>query len=398
MQQSASVIRVSAAALLGLTVTFLAQAEGRKQLWSLDLSRIVAHQGDPSSHVWGVRFSPDETMLAIGFGPDWSSDRRQNVVIVSISHPSVVLYRFQLNTYSRLASADNIVWSPSGSALEVRGYRTTLRIDSKAPCTFPEDWEFGGFLDGDRSVVINRGLNQKSAEIRIYQSDCSVSDNWAVTPTPVNVLDTSPERDLIAIRRTLGSPLSPKGAVIELIAASTHEVTKRWELQNPAAVASFDGGFRFVDNSSLVCTGYLPAGKYSDGVHAVCWDVQSGAVAGKNDKVNLYLGSINSTGGGLLAITDYRVSSHEGTFWRFMDMDGVGFRMRRRLIWDPRTGKEISSWGRFSPNDILQKSLLGTDATHLRTIEEPFVVSLSPTGKYIAEGGAGSLWLYSVER
>jgi hypothetical protein len=116
-----------------------------------------------------------------------------------------------------------------------------------------------------------------------------------------------------------------------------------------------------------------------------------------NDKVGVYLGSVESAGGALLAFTDYKTVVREGKFWQFLDMDGVGYTPRRRIIWDTRSGREIASWGGFSTGALHQEQLWGKDLHHARTIKSNPVLSLSPTGKYVAEGGSGSVSAYAIQ-
>src|SRR5580704_11405883 len=111
--------QVRAAALIGITAALLSGAGGRRKLWDLDLSKFTNHQADTAALVWGVRFSPDETKVAIGFGPRWNFDPRpRHVVVVAADQPQTALREFELYTraYS-LPSEDSILWSPSGTTL-----------------------------------------------------------------------------------------------------------------------------------------------------------------------------------------------------------------------------------------------------------------------------------------
>jgi len=162
--------------------------------------------------------------------------------------------------------------------------------------------------------------------------------------------------------------------------------------------AAFEGGLHFADKGKLVCSGYLPPGKNTDArVNVACWDTQTGATIAQNNNVGLYLSSIEGAGGALLAITDYKTTVHRGKFWEFWDIDGVGHAPYRRLLWNIRTGKEIASWGRFSMDELVQQDLWGPDLQRARKISTTFVLSVSPTGKYLAEGGSGSVVAYAVE-
>src|ERR1700722_3522859 len=106
--------QVRATVLIGLTAALLWGAGGRRKLWDLDLSKFADHQTDMAAQVWGIRFSPDETKVAIGFWALWNFDtRRQHVVVVAFDQPQSALRKFELNTSSPWPSEGNIVWSPS---------------------------------------------------------------------------------------------------------------------------------------------------------------------------------------------------------------------------------------------------------------------------------------------
>src|ERR1700689_4349080 len=88
--------QIRAAVLMGLTAVLLWGAEGRRKLGDLDLSTFVNHKKDMAALVWGIRFSPDETKVAIGFGPRWDHDSRpQHVVVVAVDQPQKVLREFE---------------------------------------------------------------------------------------------------------------------------------------------------------------------------------------------------------------------------------------------------------------------------------------------------------------
>src|ERR1700691_2285627 len=111
-----------AAVLIGVTASLFVGAEGRRKLWDLDLSRFVNNQKDLTAQVWGIRFSPDESKVAIGFGPRANFDSRpRRVVIVSVDHPLAPIRDFEMSTKGpALVIEDAIVWAPSGTALVVR--------------------------------------------------------------------------------------------------------------------------------------------------------------------------------------------------------------------------------------------------------------------------------------
>lgn len=381
--------RIRAAVLIGLTAEILSGSGGRRKLWDLDLSKFTNHQTDMAVLVWGIRFSPDETKVALGFGPRWNFDPRpRHILVVAVDQPQAPLREFEMNTRGHpLPSEGNIMWSPSGTFLVTRTRAPViLRLDGKPTCSFPEESEFGGFLRGDSMVIYFRD----EAEIRILGPDCSLIDGWKLNG-PADVLDSSPEQDLLAIQTYLKPS---EHSTIELVAARNHEVKQRWIWDT---LSTFHGGFVFSDQGKLVCSANSRAGKQAP--DAACWDIRTGAKIAENDKVAVDWEGIAGAGGDLLAITDSKYISHQGKLWVFLDMNNDYSVPQRRLLWDIRTGKEIASWGELTMpwGGLQQKELWGRDLKDASTITTPFVLSLSPTGKYVAEGGSASVSVYSVQ-
>jgi hypothetical protein len=368
--------QVHATVLIGLAAALLSGAGGRRKLWELDLSKFTDHQTDMAAQIWGIRFSADETKVAMGFGPLWNFDPRpRHVVVAAVNQPQTALRKFEINISSPWPSEANIVWSPSGTILVARGRTPVMfKLGGGATCAFPNESEFGGFLSGDRMVIVFRF----KAEIRILASDCSLIDSWVISG-PADVLDTSPEEDLLAIQT------EPS---IELVAARNHQVQRRWMRDS---LASFQGGFVFSGQGSLVCSGNSRAGK--QGPDAACWDTRTGAKTAENNNVAVDWHGIASAGGDLLAITDSKYISHQGKLWVFLDMNNDYSVPQRQLLWNVRTGKEITSWG----GEFYQTELWGKDLLQASKERTPLVLSLSPTGRYVAQGGAGSVSVHAVQ-
>jgi WD40 repeat protein len=349
--------------LAAVTAVLLRGADARREIWRLDLAKFVNDRKELSTVVWGISFSPDESKVAIGFGPFQGLDAApQRVVIVSVDSPSVALREFDVSLKNYLVST--FAWAPSGTALVVGDFlsKAVMLSTGKEPsCNFPEPSHFGGFLsDGRMAITINE------AEIQILRPDCSLLANWK-TAAGTRVLDTSPKNDLIV---TLSNSADGSYA-IELV-SSRQEVRRRW-LRNAE-----EGGLHFADQGRMLCGGYLLTKDRYPRVNVGCWDTQSGAIIAKNINVTLSNSSIRSSDAGLLAITDYDITVHTGKIWQLLGVGGESITPRRRVIWDVRSGKEIATW--TGP-----------------TIKPNFTFALSPNGRYYAEGGSGSLSVYSLQ-
>jgi hypothetical protein len=335
----------------------------------LDLARFVNGQKNSASVVWGISFSPDESKVAVGFGPYPSGfgPNPQHVVILPVGSPSTVLQEFDVRLENYVVST--FAWAPSGTALVVGDRMAApiiLSLDKEPACTFPGSLQFGGFLRDDLMVVTG-----PDSEVRILRRDCSLVKSWK-TAADTRVLGTSPEQDLIAILDR-----SADGSSVTELSSGTHEAKQRWIRNAAETLAAFRGGFHFADQGRLFCSGYDP-GNELNRTNVQCRDTQSGSIVATNTNVVLWNGSIHSSGGQLLAITDYSITEHTGKVWQLLDSGGEFITSRRRLIWNIRTGKEIASWK--GP-----------------TIRPNFVFALSPNAKYAAEGGSGSVQVYALQ-
>ena len=361
---------------MGLIAALYCHAGGRRKLWSLDLSNLFGDRQDMV--VWGTAFSPDESKLAIGVGPDPSPKR---VVIVALDRPRVSLHKFEFRARLPLPSGKSITWSPSGRAIVVSSEPPImLRLGTETTCSFPKESRFGGFLSNDRILLYS--IASEHTAILILRDDCSVENTWISRAT---VLETSPVQDVIAIQSLDLSNRSGK-APVELIDSKSHKVKQRWIWD---VSSTFKGGFVFSDRGKLVCSGFRPEGERQP--HAACWDTQTGARTAENNKAVVDHQSIQSAGGELLAITTYKYIYHDGKLWKYFDMDNDYSVPQRQLIWDVRNGEEVASWGVSRQTQLWQ-----TSPKFVKKVETPFVLSLSVTAKYLAESGSGSVSVYSV--
>jgi hypothetical protein len=336
--------------------------------------------------VWGIQFSPDESKLAIGFAPLWDHDPRpRRVVIVDVAHPNEILDEFQLDSKS-IGSWHSIVWSPSGKTLIVNDH-LMFRLGRDPSCSLPPEYQFGGFLSEDRMVVYQRNRPDLKMAIQVLRPDCSLSRSWQ-TDNNGSVIDTLPDENLLAIEifsKPSGNSLS---STIELVDSEGHEVK---QLVKSEFLGTIRGGFLFADHGKAFCTSFLPDGRKEPDL--VCLDTKTGTKIAENDKVTLDDPAFDGGGGGeLLTITDYKYTYHEGKIWTFLDLDSTYSTAKRHLIWNFRTGREIASWG--AP---YQTELWGKDQSSAQKIRQLFAVSMSATGKYLAEAGVGSVSLYSVQ-
>jgi len=365
------------------------EAGGRIKVWSAEISKLVGEIREPAPEpVWGLAFSSDETQLAIGFGQQWTSDpriSRGHVIVVAIDQTRRVLHQFSVDDSPAFAVPGNIEWSPSGKVLVITPSRL-FTLDGERSCSLPDDGQvFSGFLNEDQIVTYQRwnGTASSATEIRVYRSNCSIEDSWHPADDWTGVWGTCPQANLLGLR-TISSTRRDQETEITVMSYPDRKSVRHWTW-NPNATL---GGITLADSCKLVCSGQLHK-TWKDG-YAGCWDIQNGEKVAENPSLTVTdLPAFNGDGGTLIAATIYKWACLDNRFWVFLDMNGCAARPKRRILWDVRTGREISSWS------IEEQTIQMPGKAH-KSVSAPSALALSPTGKYIAEAGSGRIELYTT--
>jgi hypothetical protein len=400
--------RTMMAVLLSLvSVVVLFARDNRKLLWNLDLRKVTGSEtrtGFQPEPVWALSFSPDESKLAVGFGehqdpvvPPYSVTLG-HLVIIAVDHPEVPIQKFEVSSSLPLARNRFLAWSPSGSSLMVNDNRPiVLHLSGSPNCIFSSDFKFGGWLSNDYSIAYRRGElrlvteNPRPTEVRLYRPDCSVADTWTVNDAAV-VIDSCPTSSLIAlgswpdVSRLGGSNGKEE---ITIISYPKRQVIRQWIRET----MSLSSGERFV----MRCQDFCMANSVQDrtGQDGACWSVPQGTKISENFGFALS-GSVDpegiaGAGGAELLLKDYKVTCHEGGFWQFFDIEGCSEHLLRYTLWNITAGRQIDSWG---PH--FQKIENYTTMMDHTTKSISFAAALSPSAKYMAEGGSGTVQLYSL--
>jgi hypothetical protein len=374
------------ATILVLALTaHLCEASDRKRLWTIDVSRLIGEpvgNSDFPEPVWGLAISPDETQVAIGFGQHWAADSRVgrgHVVVVALSQPKTVLHRFDVAASPAFPSSGNLSWSPSGQRLAVDS--RVFSLEGKMVCGHADEFRFAGFLSEDRTVIYKWFSPTKGLEVR--RSDCTTEDTWETANLRAIDLATCPQAGLIAVGGFSPEPGRP--GAIDIVSYPSHRTTRPWTGNANALI----GGMVFADSCRAVCAGKLRVD--SKGYSAACWDIETGKQNIEKASVTLTnLPSFDAVAEDWIASTVFSWSCLEGKLWVFLDMNGCATKLKRRVVWNVRTGQESISWR--PPEQKIELPGSG----HNR-VSEPFAFTLSPHHRFMAEGGSGQVQLYGFQ-
>ncbi len=370
-----------ATVLVLLLTPHVCEALDREQLWTIDVSRLIGEpvNSDVSESVWGLAFSPDETQLAIGFGQHRTADSRAgrgHVVVVALEQPKTVLHRFNVAASPVFPLPGNLSWSPSGQLLAVDS--RVFSLDGKLVCGYGDEFRFAGFLNEDRMVFHHWFSPTKGFEVR--RSNCTKEDSWETTEFSESALATCPQGGLIAVGRF--SAEAGKSFAIDIVTYPGHSTTRQWTWNADALLS----GAVFADSCRVVCAGKLRSD--SKGYSAACWNIESGDVS--VDKASVTLTdrpSFDAVAEDWVASTVFAWSCLEGKFWVFLDMDGCVAKVKRRVVWNVRTGQESISW---SPPE----QEIDQPGSARKRVLESFAFTMSAHHRFIAEGGAGRVRVY----
>ncbi len=360
------------------------QANTRKPLWTFSVSSLIGESVNSSEPepVWGLAFSPDQTRLAIGFGQHWTTKprvSRGHVIVVSVRKPGTLLQRFDFDGSPSFSFASNLVWSLSGKLLAIRD--VIFDLEGKRVCVFPESSQFGGFLGMDRIVTFERSMYAPT-NIQVRRPDCSVQESWQVSLT--NVVAACPDRGFLALHPFSLVPDEPTH--LEIISVPGHNTIRHWTWANGALI----GGARFADSCTVVCAGQ-PSSQVDKQMHAACWSIQTGEKTIENPDILLDPAAAETFGPvseEWVASTVYKTRCIAEKFFAALDT-GVCFTASRRILWNVRNGQEVASWS------LAEQKMRMTGPAH-RVVPQPFALALSAKYKFLADGGAGLVHVYSV--
>jgi hypothetical protein len=364
-----------------------AEAESLHKVWELRLDPLIKESSSSSAKsphtVSKIQFSPDEHQLAIVVGMhSVAKSFTSHLLVLKTDTPATVIRESELEQGILPGEEDYpvLLWSPDGDAVSVSGMIILLR-DGGA-CSFAT-WDvwLGGYLDNHTQIGRLTGApvdrEHPKSRFLLFGNHCDRGDVWTVEDA-WRIDDVSPHSGLALVRQSylghVGLFDPPRGATL-LVDFLRRQVLRRWQADEllPHQV-------RFAEGGKTVCAAGGGVKQYA--VPIRCLNVDTGKVIAEAPSVKDALGIVTAADSSRVVISQYRPDSDDRPTTPVLE---------RRIVWDFRTGQQIAAW---RPEFQKWRYPIGTIG-HWRG--NPFVFAISPTGRYIAEGGNGVLRLYEVE-
>jgi hypothetical protein len=258
-----------------------------------------------------------------------------------------------------------IEWSLSGNQIVLRGFLIDLRTGTS--CSLPDGIGGWGFT-GPNELA---GYQAKPARVVFFDLDCHPTGSWELPDgDSVQSYDTSAERGLLFLTQQRISNLTLSNVAIIVVDVKTRKVLKSLPIPTEHTTSPiFFAWPMFAEMGQAFC-----------GIRGEDWDstvgcslVEAGGVL--NVRGGLHFPGIRT------ALASSRVVISEYS----KKLDWIDFRwypgsVRRRTIWDYRSGKEVAHWQPKTQAD-----------------RQPYCFDISPDGEHIVEGGAGQFSLYRIE-
>jgi hypothetical protein len=341
----------------------------------------------PSNHsVLDLAFSPDEKWVALAVGRHRKPGPlvpgefgASHVVVVPFSDPQAKSIQLEpgVGAYAGILS-----WSPDSRMLIVR---PDLNGDQPELYALPsgglikESTKLGvvlGFVARDRLLAYPADDPNR---LRVYARRQTVFDTFDIegrfleswiAPDYWAVFRTSPDRHLAIV----GAGWHVARLKTFIFDYETKTVVRNWPEDRPDPVF-------FAEDGRSVCA----VGMYGrDAFPAQCWDVDSGS---KIAEFHGFKGGVPaevSSDGSRILLSHIRL-------FRGIDPEYDTHSFHNRVVWDFRADKEIAS---FVP--MLQETEVPFSVPPRDKRTEWGPCTISPTGKYLAEGSNGVLRIYEL--
>jgi hypothetical protein len=344
-------------------------------LRQIDVSAYV-HQtfemeGQP---IRGLSFSADDTLLAVVYAERGGPGAPTRLLVVPVEKGQSAV-RFSGPAAAPSAQEDDarVAWPQSNDAVAVGSAIPFIqRLAERARCdlegTVPGQKLLGGFVANDR-VVVAEGIRSgtfssgETSRLVVYDLHCE-PQFYQDLGGRVASIDADPSSGRIAIAFTGGN--------LELVDGATGKTIGSWPDRRAQQV-------RLLGRGTIICSAFEPAKTPEE---PQCWPVDSQSAPRNVPDVRGGAPIAASAGANLAAFTDNTYS-----FDSFFQAENRG--VKRILVWDAASVEKIASWKperRECGFEVLSKCF------------KPVPFALSPSGRYLAEGGLGRIRISEIRR
>jgi hypothetical protein len=272
--------------------------------------------------VFALSFSPDGQRILAVVGQSW---REEFVVIMEANDPQAPRRRLDINpmiweqepsSWFPLAGSEVVRWSPTGQ--QVLLGRAMVKLSNGSSCSLPEATLAPGYFFLGPAQIVGRAANPR--RLSFFNLDCQLTatsdlhDDW-------NIFDASADRGQLCIRQSRAGSDALRSVLV--MKADTNQIVRSL----PWLITA-----QFADGGKAVC-----------GVSGPEWHhtVSCSDDTGKEFGGTAGWGAVDVR----TALYARRaVLSDYGRRLDWIDFFWALGSLKRRVVWDFETGKELVSW------------------------------------------------------
>jgi hypothetical protein len=360
-------VRLLGTAVLVVGFQLCLVAGALRKNWEFDLKTAIRERAEAKEFpVFAVRFSPNGRYIAAVVHYYASGRAQDRLVIIDAEHPAVGSREIEIpvgilddqHGYGRV----DMGWTVSGDSIVVLGKRIPVAGPAACGAEIP-----GAESDWTQEAPRPWEPDRWTARLLILDAVCKGGLRLDL-PRDWQILDISPNRRLLAVW---------EGGDVRVVDPVAGSVIRAWPRAEVPGRVLFAGGGKAICQASFV--------ERSGKIPMSCWDVASGRKIAEAPTINGGSPFAASANAARVVGSDYFY------IWNpFMDNSGGGV-LKRRVVWDFRTGEELASW---RPE---QQTYVNKELRPPREVKSWYNFAVSPDGRFIVEGGDGVLRLYGVE-
>ena len=323
--------------------------------------------------VFALRFSPDSGKIAVIAGLNYDDQTRSevsNLLVFDIVGSQVA---YQAATPYSVDETEhdwpsNFQWSPDGKSIYA-GERLHSLI-RRETCDL---MGWGGFIGNDRFVARQPsgfgpdGKLSRETPFVFFDTACKQVERW-IAPGDWSFLDTSPESGFMLIQ---SQSTDSKSRETLLLKTEDKTVVARWPRTQVWAS-------RFADHGRAMCG--VRDSSDADKVPVLCWATATGQPIAEAPTVSGGKPFSVATQATRAVVSDYRRS-------RIPFSREYREVLKHRVVWDFGTGKELAAW---YPDKQEYRISGGKPFSSL------FRFTISPDGRFLAEGGSGVVRIFRI--